>query len=263
MTVPLTIQDATGGNVFRVRLEGFEGPLDLLLHMIRTSEIDLTGIPVLEVARQYGEYLNLMRAQDLASAGENLLLAATLVHLKSRLLLPPDPDGCEAERSEEDAESAIRLVMGDGLRNAAEHLQEREALMELVFPRPDDRVSEYSGEQGLDVDLYALMRAFHAILKRSGSDPADSITRERFSLVERIDWLIEKLNRERRVSFSALFEDAGDRLLCILTFLALLEVLRLRVARAYQSHHRKEILILLHDQTPVGENSPEEPRSHV
>ncbi|HXH28776.1 MAG TPA: segregation/condensation protein A, partial [Candidatus Polarisedimenticolia bacterium] len=150
-----------------------------------------------------------------------------------------------------------------GLRRAAEHLQEREAVMELVFPRPADRVAEFAGEQGIEADLFALLRAFQAILQRAGQQASARVTRERISLAERITWLIETLQRERRVTFRALFEDAVDRLACILTFLALLEVMRLRLARAYPGHRDADIVIVLaEDPSPPPADAPE-PQPHA
>jgi segregation and condensation protein A len=124
----------------RVELGQFSGPLDLLLHLVRTGELDITGLPVAEVVRQCDEYLRLIEAIDLESAGDHLVMAATLVHMKSRRLLPPDP------LAEPEIEAALEVVPGrlagaiEELRRAAEQLQEREAAMELVFRRPSDRV---------------------------------------------------------------------------------------------------------------------------
>ncbi|MFQ5876127.1 MAG: segregation and condensation protein A [Acidobacteriota bacterium] len=252
------------GDPFRVRLTGFEGPLDLLLHLVRKSDIDITGIPILEIVRQYDAYVALARSLSLEAAGEYLVLAATLVHLKSRRLLPTDPAEPDPLADEAAPDAALRAGVGEGLGRAAEHLQEREALMELVYARPADRVAEYAGEEGLEVDLYALLKAFQEILKRSQAGSGEPIRRERFSLVERIDWLIERLRRERRISFRDLFRGGRmDRLLCILTFLALLEVMRLQVARAYRSHRESEILVVLSGEAGQGPEPAPEVRTRV
>jgi segregation and condensation protein A len=238
----------------RIDLGQFHGPLDLLLHLVRTGELDITGLPVVEVVRQCDEYLRLIESIDLEAAGDHLVMAATLVHMKSRRLLPPDP------LAETEVEAAMDVVPGrlagaiEELRRAAEQLQEREAAMELVFRRPSDRIKEFAGEQGIEADLYALVNAFQAILKRIGSEPlAGRITREKVSLMERVAWLIDLLNERRRVPFRSLFEGQEDRLSCILIFLALLEVLRLRVARAFQSHHQEDILVILAEELPPVE----------
>ena len=242
----------------QVRLSSFQGPLDLLLHLIRSEEIDVTTIPVAEIARQYNEYLALVRDADPEASGDHVVGVATLIHMKSRRLLPPDPDGlADAGTTAADftqpEDSAAR---GQVLRVATEHLQEREAIMEMVYLRPAASVSEYAGEQGIDADLFALLRAFRDILVRAGSEAAP-ITRERITLVERINWLMETMQRERRINFRRLFLGLADRVSCILTFLALLEVIRLRLVRAYTSHHQEDILIVLADEAvpPAAEEA--------
>ena len=232
-----------------VRLEGFSGPLDLLLHLIRTEEIDITTLPLAEIARQYNEYLELTRIVEPEPAGEHVVGVATLIHLKSRRLLPPDPAAAvEPPVSPEFQEQLDRAARAAILRGAAEHLQEREAVMELVYRRPAAAIAEYAGEQGIDADLFTLLRAFRDILSRVGEDETAHITRERITLVDRINWLMETLQRDRRVHFRSLFAGLGDRVACILTFLALLEVIRLRLVRASVSHHEEDILIVLADE---------------
>ena len=235
----------------RLSIAGFDGPLDLLLHLVRTGELDITGVSVVEVVRQCDLYIRRIEAADLEAAGDYLVMAATLVHMKSRHLLPPDPEAAILEApDEDDLPERLKGVVTE-LRRAAEGLQEREAAMELVYTRPAGRIAEFAGEQGLEVDLYALVNAFQTILKRQGEENSTQrITRETVSLMERVTWLVDTLNRDKKIAFSALFEGMADRLGLILTFLAVLEVLRLRVARAFQSHHQTDILIVLAEETP-------------
>jgi len=247
----------------RVVLQGFDGPLDMLLHLVRTGELDISGVAVVEVVRQCDAYIRLVQDLDLEAAGDHLVMAATLIHMKSRSLLPPDPEAAAAALPEdEEIPERLQGVVQE-LRRAAEQLQEREAAMELVYTRPAGRVAEFAGEQGLEVDLYSLVNAFQTILKRLGTETSERrITREKVTLMERVTWLIDTLTEKRQIAFSALFEGIGDRLGLILTFLALLEVLRLRVACAYQSHHQADILIMLAEEAAPavsGEDSqPEE-----
>lgn len=241
-----------------VRLSSFQGPIDLLLHLIRIGEIDVTTIPVAEIARQYNEYLALVREADPEAAGDHVVGVATLIHMKSRRLLPPDPAAAaEAGAASEAGQPDEAGARGRVLRVAAEHLQEREAVMELVYFRPAAAVSEYAGEQGIDADLFALLRAFRDILLKAGNEAAP-IGRERITLVERIHWLMETMQRERRIHFRRLFLGLADRVSFILTFLALLEVIRLRLVRAHVSHHQEDILIVLSDETapPPGATEP-------
>ncbi len=235
-----------------LRLGAFEGPLELLLHLIRSEEIDVTTIPVAEIARQYNEYLASAGATDPEAAGDHVVGVATLIHVKSRRLLPADPEALAdpAAATGEFPEYAA-VAPRQAVRQAAEHLQEREAVMELVYLRPASAVSEYAGEQGIDADLFALLRAFSEILRRIETDAAAHISRERLTLVERIHWLMDTMQRERRVHFRRLFAGLDDRVACILTFLALLEVIRLRLVRAHVSHEQEDILILLAGE-PAG-----------
>jgi len=252
VTPPVT-EPGPADRFTRVALGDFSGPLDLLLHLVRTGEIDITGLPVVEVVRQCDAYLLTIEALDLETAGEHLVLAATLVHMKSRRLLPPDPREVDAAIEPQAlTERAAEAVQE--LRRAAEQLQEREAAMELVFTRPPGAVAEFAGEQGIEADLYSLVSAFQAILGRLGAEPETlRITREKVSLMDRMTWLIDLLHDRKRVAFRSLFDGLTDRLGFILTFLALLEVLRLRVARAFQSHHQEDILIVLADEEPATE----------
>jgi segregation and condensation protein A len=263
MSGPAPQGPAAPGAGWRVRLDRFEGTLQDLLHLIRTETIDVAEVPMADVARQYNAYLEALGSVDLEEAGDHLVGAATLVYLKSRRLLPPDP-AAEAALIEEAGAEGLRPVAGaEALRRVAEHLQEREAAMELVYSRPADRVAEYAGEQVIEADLFALLRAFQAILQRVGDDPASRLTRERMTLAERIHWLVETLTRERRIGFRALFAGLADRISCVLTFLALLEVMRLRIVRAYQSHHQEDLDIVLVAAAPSAPAAGEEGRAHA
>jgi len=241
-----------------IRLDGFQGPIDVLLHLARTGGIDLRGLPLLEVARQCDVWVRTLEAADLEAAGDHLVMAATLLHLKSRMLLPAEP--LESAAAEADGEEIPARLAGlvQELRRAAEQLQEREAAMELVYTRPQAVMAEFAGEEGIEADLYALVNAFQGILSRLGAVDRESkrISRESMSLMERVTWLIDLLQRERRVQFRALFEGVGDRLTCILTFLALLEVLRLRVARAWSSHDREDLVVILNEARPDEADAP-------
>ena len=225
-----------------IHLDAFQGPLELLLHLIRIEELDVTELRLADVARQYNEYL------EPEAAGEHLVGVATLIHLKSRRLLPPDPAAAADAALPEQLAQIDRVTRADLLRDATEHLQEREAIMELVYLRPATAIAEYAEEQGIDADLFTLLRAFREILRRVGSDETAHISRERITLVERITWLMETVQREGRVHFRSLFSGLEDRVACILTFLALLEVIRLHLVRASVSHQFEDILIVLADE---------------
>ncbi len=159
---------------YAVKLDQFEGPLDLLIHLIKTNEVNIYDIPIASITAQYLEYLKLMRELDLDVAGEFLVMAATLIHIKSRMLLPrPDPT---QEDPEEDPREALvrRLLEHQRYRHAAELLHERETLREAQWQRPDGRVAPIAGEEyepELEVDLFSLIAAFKSVLERAKQRP--------------------------------------------------------------------------------------------
>ncbi len=224
---------------YPVRLEAFSGPLDLLLHLIRKHEIDIYDIPITTITLQYLEYLELMEEMQLDVAGEFLVMAATLIHIKSRTLLPrPAP---EQEDPEEDPREALvrRLLEHQRFKAAAELLHERETVRSAQRGRPDERIATLAGE-GLDaepeleVDLFSLMTAFRAVVERSKQRPRMVLPMEQMSIEDRIEQLLARLSETEAVGFEDLFDDTAARGDFILTFLALLEMIRLKIVRVFQ-----------------------------
>src|SRR5262249_20917233 len=145
------------------RLDVFEGPLDLLLHLIRVSEVDIYDIPIAEITRQYDAYLGLMERLDLHIAGEYLVMAATLVHIKSRMLLPRPPAG-EADVEDPRADLVRQLVEYEKFKLAAERLRSLEEARDDVFARAGDPLAPFEGESLLSVSLFDLLAAFRGVL---------------------------------------------------------------------------------------------------
>jgi segregation and condensation protein A len=223
---------------YPVRLGNFEGPLDLLLHLIKKQEIDVYDIPISLVTRQYLDYLELMRELDLEVAGEFLVMAATLIHIKSRMLLPrPAP---EQEDPTEDPREALvlRLIEHQRYKAAAELLHERETLRSAQWHRPDERVADLAGEQcepELEVDLFSLLTAFRAVLERAKQRPRVVVPAEQLSIEVRIEQLLARLSETEACGFDDLFADTASRADLIVTFLALLEMIRLKLVRVFQT----------------------------
>lgn len=224
---------------YPVRLEAFSGPLDLLLHLIRKHEIDIYDIPISTITMQYLEYLELMDEMQLDMAGEFLVMAATLIHIKSRTLLPrPAP---EQEDPEEDPREALvrRLIEHQRFKAAAELLHEKETVRSAQWGRPDERIATLAGE-GLDdepeleVDLFSLMTAFRAVVARAKQRPRMVLPMEQMSIEDRINQLLARLSETEAAGFEDLFEDTSARADYILTFLALLEMIRLKIVRVFQ-----------------------------
>jgi segregation and condensation protein A len=226
----------------KIKLQSFEGPLDLLVHLIKKNQINVYDIPIALITEQYLEYLDLMQELNLDVASEFLVMAATLIHIKSRMLLPrPDPEQ-EDQEPEEDPRDALvrRLLEHQKFKAAAELLHERETLRSAQWTRPDSRVEEIAGDEyepELEVDLFSLLSAFKQVLQRARERPPLLLPPEQISIETRIEQLMERLSETEACGFEDLFEDAATRADMIVTFLALLEMIRLKMIRVFQSGH--------------------------
>jgi segregation and condensation protein A len=231
-------EGVTAANACAVKLRVFEGPLDLLLHLIRLAEVDVTDIPIAEIAAQYSEYVALMHELDLDVAGEYLLMAATLAWIKSRMLLPPEGDGDEDEGPDPRAELVARLLEYQRFKEAAEQLGERTlegrdvfaARAEGLEPPPDE-------ERPLAVSLVALLEAFRRVLAKSSGTGRHEVTSEPVGVRERMLVVMDALARFDSIEFERIFELEArplTRPLLVATFLAVLELVRLAAVRVYQ-----------------------------
>lgn len=223
---------------YPVKLEGFEGPLDLLLHLIKKHEVNIYDIPIALITSQYLQYLELMEELNLDVAGDFLVMAATLIHIKSRMLLPrPAP---EQEDPEEDPRDVLvrRLIEHQKFKAAAEMLHEKETVRSAQWMRSDEAVANLAGEEAepeLEVDLFSLIAAFRAVVERSKQRPAVAVPGEQIPIELRIEQMLKRLSETEALGFEELFEDVGGRADLIVTFLALLEMIRLKLIRVFQS----------------------------
>ena len=228
-------------DAYQVKLDAFEGPLDLLLHLIRKHEIDIYDIPIALITEQYLGYIGLMQEMDLDLAGEFLVMAATLIHIKSRTLLPrPDPSQEDAEDEEDPREALVRrLLEHQKYKAAAGLLHDRETLRGAQFGRPDASVAGAAGdayEPEFEVDLFSLLAAFRGVLERASRKPPMVLPPDQISMEDRIDQLLARLSETEACGFEDLFTDGdGSRSFMIVTFLALLEMIRLKLIRVFQS----------------------------
>lgn len=231
---------------YPVRLEHFEGPLDLLLHLIKKHEVDIYDIPIFQITQQYLEYIDLMQEMNLDVAGEFLVMAATLIHIKSRMLLPrPAPD---QEDPEEDPREALvrRLLEHQKFKQAAELLHERETIRSAQWTRPDGPIAEIAGEAPepeIDVDLFSLITAFRAVVERAKQRPKLYLPSEQIPIEDRIEQLMARLSETDACGFEDLFADMQTRPGMIVTFLAILEMIRLKLIRVFQSGAMGEIRV--------------------
>lgn len=231
---------------FRIQLPLFEGPLDLLLHLIKKHELDVLDLPIAFVTERYLEYLRVMRELDLDIASEYLLMAATLAHIKSRMLLPKVPqDQQDAADGEEQIDPRLelmrRLLEYQKYKAAAEELGSRPVIGRDVFARGSQALEAQGPPPLAEVPILRLLDAFSAILERAQDRTAFQITAQRISLHERIVQLTELLRERRTCVFEALFSADVTRFQIVITFLALLEMTKVRILRVYQADHRSEI----------------------
>lgn len=225
---------------YPVKLEKFEGPLDLLLFLIKKNEVNIYDIPIVTITAQYLEYLELMQELDLDVAGEFLLMAATLIHIKSSMLVPRIERELEEDADQEDPRDALvrRLLEHQRFKAAAELLYERETLRSAQWTRPDGRVEAIAGEsfeRELEIDLFSLLQAFQAVIVRARERPPVPLPEERMSIEARIKQLLGRLSETEACGFDELFEDAISRQDLVTTFLAVLEMIRVRTIRVFQS----------------------------
>ncbi len=222
---------------YPVKLENFEGPLDLLIYLIKKDEVNIYDIPIVVITEQYLEYLNLMEELDLDIAGDFLVMAATLIHIKSRMLVPRLETEDEAE--EEDPRDGLvrRLLEHQKFKAAAELLHERETVRSAQWTRPDGRVEEIAWEpfeRELEVDLFSLLRAFESVLARTRARQSFAVPGPRVSVETRIKQLLDRLSETNACGFEDLFAEHDTRSDLITTFLALLEMIRLKLIRVFQ-----------------------------
>jgi segregation and condensation protein A len=225
---------------YSVKLETFEGPLDLLIYLIKKNEVNIYDIPIALITKQYLEYVEVMQEVDLDVVGEFLVMAATLIHIKSKMLLPrPDPTQDEGEEDPRDA-LVRRLLEHQKFKAAAELLHERAVLRGAQWIRPDGRVADIAGddyayEPELEVDLFSLLAAFRGVLERSKQRPGILLPPEQISVETRIAQLLGMLSEADACGFEDLFAQDDSRSGMIVTFLALLEMIRLKLIRIFQT----------------------------
>jgi segregation and condensation protein A len=224
----------------KIRLAAFEGPLDLLLHLIKKNAIDIYDIPIALITQQYLEYLTLMQELNLDVASEFLVMAATLIHIKSKLLLPrPETAAGDPTEAEDPRDALVRqLIEHQRFKAAAELLHERETLRGAQWTRPDARLQAIAGdayEPDIEVDLFSLLSAFKQVLARARVRPPLPLPGEQISIETRIEQLLARLSETDACGFDELFDEAATRADLIVTFLALLEMIRLKLVRVFQS----------------------------
>jgi segregation and condensation protein A len=237
---PTTPEPLEATVAYAVKLPAFEGPLDLLLHLIRLNEVEITDIPIARVCEQYLEYLDLMRELNLDVAGEYLLMAATLAWIKSRMLLPPEPGEGDEEGPDPRAELIARLLEYERYKEASEELAGRRWLGRDVFaargPEPEPPPE---GEREIEVGLFELVEALRrALASAPVAGRAHEVETEPITVRERMIAVMRLLETRESAPFEDALLDAGrpaSRALIVATFLAVLELTRLAALRIFQA----------------------------
>ena len=229
---------------YKVKLEVFEGPLDLLLFLIKRDEVDIHDIPIGHITRQYLDFMELFKMLDLDVAGEFVVMAANLIYIKSRSLLPASVQPPDEETDEEDPrwELVRQLLEYKKFKEAAGHLHDREVAREGVFPRIV--AAEEVAERPLgEVSVFDLINAFNKILRRIEQKKEDlrEIFEENFTVADKIDLILKMAVSGVALKFTELFAAAASRSEVVITFLALLELIRLKQLRCVQPEAFGEI----------------------
>ena len=238
---------------YRVRLDVFEGPLDLLLHLVKKNEVDLSDLPVATITDQYISYIDLLQQLDLDRAGEYLVMAATLLHLKSRLLLPSEEVVDEESGEDPRAELARQLLEYQRFREAAEMLDRNSMLGRDVFTRVPLRNEAIDGQDVVrdvmdeidDVSLGDLLDALQEVLKNAEPGIVHQVLLEQVSLRERVCLVLDLLRERTQVAFTDLFSTDISRLQILVTFLAALELVRTRIIDINQDERFGPIMLTL------------------
>lgn len=239
---------------YKVKLDIFEGPLDLLLYLIKKDEVDILDVNIERVTKQYIAYLDTFKMLNIDLAGEFIVMAANLMYLKSRMLIPKPVQPPEEETEEEDPrwELIRQLIEYKKFKDAANFLQRRQLQMENVYPatpeQPDIK-KEDPGTGFPELGIFDLIRAFQKVLSRFQKEDLREIIDDRFTVADKIEYLLIHVSPGHRVSFAHLFAGATTRDEVIVTFVAMLELIKLRQFRVTQDHLLGEITLYRNENT--------------
>lgn len=230
---------------YKVQLEIFEGPLDLLFYLIKREELDIHHIPIARITEQYLEYINLMRMLNLDLAGEFLVMAATLMHIKSRMLLPKGELREDEEDEDPQAELVKQLIEYQKFKEMAEKLDKRQIQQEDIFIRGKDESMKLAQKEGflLEANLFDLINAFSKILTTVSEESFAEIIEDEATVNEKIRDILDLLRRQISLNFTRLFVGLATKVEMVVTFLALLELIRLKEVKIRQAQRFGEIRV--------------------
>lgn len=229
----------------KIMLPLYEGPLDLLLDMIRRQKIDVYDIPIARITEQYLEYLRVIQELNVDNAGEFVFMAAQLIYIKSRMLLPPDPDAVDGDAEDPRSELVRRLLEHERFKNAAQMLYQRELVEKVSWNNPGEVPFEDSEiEPQMTVTLYDLLLAFRDVVKRAESRPVLQLNREEFSIEQMMGYMFDRIvGSKHDVTLTDILPAVNSRRALITAFLALLELTRLKAIFLRQDRPMGEITL--------------------
>ena len=219
----------------KVQLELFEGPMDLLLYLIKKNHIDIQDIPIAKVLGQYLEYIELMRLCDINVAAEYLVIAATLIQIKARLLIPQNEDAIEAGDEEDPRDELVRRLMEyQKFKEVADFLKEKEASMSKQVVRPDT-IKDYRPEGiSFEANMFDLISAFQEALKNVPKEVFFEVLKDEYTVEEKVEYIAEIVREQDKISLAELFARAKTKMELITTFLAVLELMKMNLVSAMQ-----------------------------
>lgn len=221
-------------NKYRVDVGVFQGPLDLLLYLIRKEEVDVVDIPIAKITRQYLSYIELMQTLNLDVVGEYILMAATLIRIKTRMLLPREET--EADEIDPREELIMALMEYKKYREAGDILRERALIEERNFvPAAPVEKPEAVIDNLPATSLFDLLTVFKEIMAVQGKETAHDVAAPEIKIEDRVQWVLQYMQRQSTATFAQLFEDIGTRIAAVVTFIALLELVRSRRIKIQQS----------------------------
>ena len=258
---------------YKLRLDIFEGPLDLLLYLIKKDDIDICDIPIASITDQYLEYIGMMKMMDLDVIGDFLVMAATLMQIKSRMLLPPDPSQVEEEEVDPRDELVKRLQEYKVFKEIAEKLKEKESFRQDLFGRNVDEaltkeMKEDAKEVYFEASLFDLINAFTKALRKFKEETVYQVNKEEFTVEQKIHEILHLLLEKENILLTDLFIKAKSKMEIIVTFMSILELIRLREIIVMQKRVFGDIEVIRNRNNVIpdtkesdNDNSSEETKS--
>jgi segregation and condensation protein A len=237
---------------YKVRLPAFEGPLDLLLYLIKKEEVSIYDIPIARITEQYLEHLRAMQELDIAVAGEFLVMAATLIQIKSQMLLPRDPDAPEEEIDDPRAELVYQLLEHQKFKGAANSFHQRAMIEAATFTRAALETDQSNPE--IAATAFQLFDVFREVLNRRRAITEIEIARDEMTMTEKISEIKLILEQQSEISAREMFERAHTRRELVLTFLAVLEMVKELIIRLKQSEMFGDIVITKREEVSIQES---------